>query len=84
MKLLATSLVVVRDLIFSPLWKRRKTRSALLHMLPSRFKGWREVLQAEIGDPSKRNGREQDIFAPMEENQPGKSWSETYFRHSTP
>jgi hypothetical protein len=32
-------------------------------MLPSRFKRWREVLHAEIGDPSKRNGMEQDIFA---------------------
>jgi hypothetical protein len=32
-------------------------------MFPSRFKRWREVLHAEIGDPSKRNGMEQDIFA---------------------
>jgi hypothetical protein len=31
-------------------------------MLPSRFKRWREVLHAEIGDPSKRNGMEQDIL----------------------
>jgi hypothetical protein len=32
-------------------------------MLPSRFKRWREVLHAEIGNPSQRNGMEQDIFA---------------------
>jgi len=31
-------------------------------MLPSRFKRWRKVLHAEIGDPSKRNGTEQNIF----------------------
>jgi hypothetical protein len=58
-----TSWVVVRDLLFSPLWKSKKTKSALLYLLPSRFKGWREVLHAEIGDPSKRNGMEEDILA---------------------
>jgi hypothetical protein len=54
---------VVRDLIFSPLWKSKKTKSALLRMPPSRFKGWREVLHAEIDALSKRSGMEQDIFA---------------------
>jgi hypothetical protein len=63
MKLMATSWIVVRDLLFSPVWKSWKTRSAVRHMLPSRFKRWREVLHAEIGDPSKRNGMEQDIPA---------------------
>jgi glutathionylspermidine synthase len=63
MKLMATSLVVVRDLLFSPVWESRKTNSALLHILLSRFKRGREVLHAEIGDTSKRNGMEQDIVA---------------------
>jgi len=30
---------------------------------PVSFPRWREVLHSEIGDPSKRNGMEQDIFA---------------------
>jgi hypothetical protein len=54
---------VVRDPLFSPLWKSKKAKSALRHMLPYRFKRWRNVLHAEIGDPSKRNGMERDILA---------------------
>jgi hypothetical protein len=55
--------IIFKRAAMPTLWRSRKTRSALLHMLPSRFKGWREVLHAEIGDISKRNGMEQDILA---------------------
>jgi hypothetical protein len=43
--------------------EKQEDKVGVAHMLPSRFKRWREVLHAEIGDTSKRDEMEQDILA---------------------